>query len=107
MAGKHLLGVSWIIAMHPYITSAIIVVLIVLAFFYSILMTFRRWSAQRDKRKKKEEMYSQVKELSTKVQAIKDTQKAMMKNQEEILKILKGNHESSQTEDRNEHAEEG
>ena len=96
--------------MHPYITSAVIVVLIVLAFVYSIWMTFRNWSAQRRERQNREEMYRRIRELSTKVQAIEDTQKVMLKNQEDVLKTLrelKGNHESSQTDDRNEHVEEG
>ena len=63
--------------MHPYITSAIIVLVIVLTFIYSIWMTFTNWSAQSRERQNREEMYRQVRDLSTKVQEVEHTQKVI------------------------------
>jgi Tfp pilus assembly protein PilO len=112
LAAKHLLGVSWIIAMHPYITSAIIVVLIVLGFAYSVWMKIKSWYAQKREREEREDMYRQVCELSKKVQAIEKTQKMMRNDQEKILKILrelKGDNgpTSTRTNDSNKQVEEG
>ena len=111
-AAKHLLGVSWIIAMHPYITSAIIMISIALGFAYSIWMKIKNWRAQRREKEKREDMYRRVCELSKKVAAIESTQAEMRNDQKEILKILrelKGDSGSSRTEvqDGNKQAEEG
>ena len=83
--------------MHPYITSAIIMTLIVLAVGYSIRQTCRRWSAQREERKQRQELYKRVRELSTKVQTLKDNQKVILKDQKEVLKILKGTNKSNES----------
>ena len=80
--------------MNPYITSAIIVTLVILGFVYSIWMKIKTWSAQKQEKEKREGMYRQVSELSTKVQAIEDAQKEMLK----ILRELKGDKGSSQAE---------
>ena len=111
-AAKHLLGVSWIIAKHPYKTCTIIMVLIALGFIYSIWIKIKSWRAQRREKEKREDMYRRVCELSTKVVAIESTQEMMRKDQKEILKILrelKGDDGSSRTEvqDGNKQAEEG
>ena len=83
--------------MHPYITSAIIMTLIVLAFGISIIQTYRRCSAQREERKQRQELYKRVRELSTKVQTLEDNQKVILKDQKEVLKILKGTNKSNES----------
>ena len=62
-------------------------------------MKINACSAQKQAKKKREKMYLQISELSTKVQAIEVTQKEMLK----ILRELKGDKGSSQAGNTTEH----
>ena len=86
-ASNLLLGISLIIARHPYITSVFIVTFILIGFSYSITMAVRSWSAQRQERRQREELFSRVCELGTKVEALEDNQREMLA----ILRELRDN----------------